>query len=217
MGDSSGAARAAWALDWPFPKSLMELHGGRIAAASTGLNQGATFSIAFPAAILPSAGLAALLRPNPAAVRCAFFSWKITSIPPKPCSACWKTSGNPSISPIRSPRPSKRPPRGTHQLLLSDLGLPDGTGIDLIQPPAHILPPSPPLPSPASAWTTTSPAPKTPALTATSPSPSTCKNSTASSARSPPQNNRGVGVPQMCRGMARGQLRGVPESLRVRP
>lgn len=112
-------------------KSLMELHGGTIAAESGGESQGATFTLTFPKTVTPlaappqpqgdaaSTGVAVLLvEDDPDTLRAMtrlLERWGHRVVPAGSINAALQAATMPDLS-----------------LLVSDIGLPDGTGFELM-------------------------------------------------------------------------------------
>lgn len=118
-------------------KSMVEAHGGSIAAMSRGAGQGATFTIRFPLAHSPTlaqpSGLSSI-PPTPAAavpVRILLVedhpdTARLTSRLLRAHGYAVQTAGDVGSGLIAARR-------GDFDLLISDLGLPDGSGMDLLR------------------------------------------------------------------------------------
>jgi CheY-like chemotaxis protein/nitrogen-specific signal transduction histidine kinase len=116
-------------------KSLMDLHGGQITAASAGRGQGATFSIVFPTVDLPVTGTARptanISRSNSRPLRILLVEDHTdTALALQKLLAHLGYSVEIGETMATAMEKVKTMP---FDLLLSDIGLPDGTGIDLIR------------------------------------------------------------------------------------
>ncbi len=118
-------------------KAMVEMHGGRIEATSPGKDQGATFRVRLP---LLAAGARAV-RPReqgPAATRPPARRLRILLVEDHGDTA-WvmtrllKADGHEVQAAADVATALKRAEEGEFDLLLSDLGLPDGSGLDLMR------------------------------------------------------------------------------------
>ena len=145
-------------------RSLAEAHGGRLVAASPGKGQGATFTLELPfvapptpidrlrhadlptlAAAPAAAGPLRILLVEDNADTLRVMSRLLRGQGPRPSP--------PADGVAAATRAAEEP--AEFDLLISDLGLPDGSGLDLIRGLSPDPPHSPGSPSPATGWTTT--------------------------------------------------------------
>jgi PAS domain S-box-containing protein len=115
-------------------KALVEVHGGSVRAASPGLGQGATFTLEFPTISAPAAAPAPDSHHPPAHNR----SLKILIVEDHPDTARVMSrlvsSLGHKVETVGSMTEAVERMRANHiDLLASDIGLPDGTGVDLIR------------------------------------------------------------------------------------
>jgi len=122
-------------------RSVVSLHGGQIMAKSAGKNQGATFIVKFPGAVAPSPGVtrvAASVLDN--------FTSPEKRLPPlrlllvedhvatlKILSQLLKHDGHRVITATTVTEALAATAVNTFDLVISDLGLPDGTGNELME------------------------------------------------------------------------------------
>ena len=172
-------------------KAIVELHGGTLAAASDGRGQGSVFSVRLPVGelrqsrprrrrarpgrggsptrardVLGNAELHILLVEDHADTAEAMADL-LRDMGHQVTVAGWWP---PALAAA-----ARQSLDGRLDLVLSDLGLPDGTGLDLMARAARPLRRQAGSPSPATAWKRTSAAASRPASSATSPSRSTSR------------------------------------------
>ena len=153
-GATSPAGSAAWAWAWRSARRSSRLHGGTIRADSEGQDQGATFTITLPVTTAPASATAA--APGAAAA-----GPTATTRPGRLAAARPARRGQPRDARGHEPlfrdfgyevtagRRHRRRPETAAQakqfdLVVSDLGLPDGNGLELMRqlrdqygPPRH--------------------------------------------------------------------------------
>ena len=137
----SPGSSAGWGWGWRSARRWWSCTAGTIDAHSEGKGKGATFTVdvcRMASGPLPAASCPRLRVPAvPARARryVAFAScwWRTTATPPGSCSGCSRPGD------MRCRWPAMWPPRWnwpvpeSFDLLLSDLGLPDGSGVDLMR------------------------------------------------------------------------------------
>ena len=135
QGEQTGAHRAGLGLGLAISKTIVDLHGGRITALSEGKGRGATFIVALPAlvGVQPvEAKPVELEAPRPVK------PLRILFVEDEPDTAramrhLLKSDGHTVHWAPDVAAGVKLGAENHFDLLLSDLGLPDGTGIDLMR------------------------------------------------------------------------------------
>jgi PAS domain S-box-containing protein len=125
-------------------KALVEMHGGAITAHSEGKGRGATFAVRLPAGPRPVAGAAlaapveGAARPAPPPEQAARRTLRILLVEDHPDTVkiiAWllKSSGHAVETAGDTRTALERLRQQEFDLLISDLGLPDGSGVDLMR------------------------------------------------------------------------------------
>jgi PAS domain S-box-containing protein len=115
-------------------KALVEVHGGSVRASSPGLGQGATFTLEFPTVPAPAAAPAPAGQ-NPARDARSLHILIVEDHPDtaRVMSRLVSSLGH-TVETVGSMTEAVERMRGNHiDLLASDIGLPDGNGVDLIR------------------------------------------------------------------------------------
>jgi len=117
-------------------RAIVDLHGGVIRAGSPGAGQGATFTVVLPGATLPPQGMLTADVHDRAATGVTE-SRRILLVedhePTLEVLSRLLTRAGHQIIPAQSVEAAKKAAsNGAYDMLISDLGLPDGTGLDLI-------------------------------------------------------------------------------------
>ena len=122
-------------------RAIVGLHGGRIEARSAGRKMGATFVVKFPDAMEPSSGLADSVTPSAATdegecgkakgLRILMVEDHAATL--EALSTLLRREGHSVVTAGTVSDGLAAAAAGTFDLLISDLGLPDGTGIQLME------------------------------------------------------------------------------------
>lgn len=122
-------------------RSVVSLHGGQISAKSAGKNQGATFIVKLPGAVEPSAGMAKTVSPATddskslekklSPLRLLLVEDHVATL--KTLSQLLKHDGHSVITATTVTEALAATAVNTFDLVISDLGLPDGTGNELME------------------------------------------------------------------------------------
>ncbi len=122
-------------------RSVVSLHGGQISASSAGKNQGATFVVKLPGAFEPLTGVAELLPPASVqstrpgdkgpSLRLLLVEDHLATL--KTLGQLLKNDGHRVITATNVTEALAATAVNTFDLVISDLGLPDGTGNELME------------------------------------------------------------------------------------
>ena len=137
QGDKSLTRKAGLGLGLAICKSVVDLHGGTITARSEGKGKGATFVVRLPAAVLATSESAGEVSAAPGG-RCAPKPLRILLVEDHADTARLMrqllVADGHAVESAASVAEGLRLAAGhKFDLLLSDLGLPDGTGADLMR------------------------------------------------------------------------------------
>jgi PAS domain S-box-containing protein len=115
-------------------RSIVEAHDGSLNAASAGRNRGATFTVDLPV-VVPAAGSAEAAQPGPpSAIR---RDLRILLVEDDPMTArimarLLRQQGH-SVTTANTYRDALAASESAHDLVISDIGLPDGSGLELMR------------------------------------------------------------------------------------
>jgi len=123
-------------------RAVVDLHGGRITAQSAGVNRGATFVVTLPGAIKPPAGVdggvppstagpSAGLVPVVASLRLLMVEDHVSTL--KIVSRLLQRDGHSVVTATTIAEALEAASVNTFDLAISDLGLPDGSGTELME------------------------------------------------------------------------------------
>ncbi len=119
-------------------KGLVELHGGKLFAASAGTDKGSTFTVELPTVAAaarddesPTPAVPMAGSSDRARVRILLVEDHIDSA--KALARLLETVGHEVVTANTIAAAVRMAKAGNYDLLISDIGLPDGTGLDLIR------------------------------------------------------------------------------------